>query len=385
MNNFLLSTESLYIYLLPYCCFLVFSSLSIILISSFRYKKIYIYSEKSVSKVLLKLSSAFRVIEYPREPFFIKNGVLHIYQGGIDSVNYKYLYDKVADIDFITFVRNVLTEEFIYYFSNWVFAYLFHLPFSYFLVFYYLLFSLCIIKLTKLISLDIHYILCIFCIQTMYLVGFNIFRQTIAVFFSIFIIEAMLQERYIKCFFLIIIGMGFHSTSIVFFIPLFGFYLLKNAIYNEKKIYIYILLVCICFAIIGKGIKFFNIRHSADTTKGALSYSWLATYIFLIFIYRRKKKYCSKYENKLYFIAICFIPIFVFQSIWAMAYRFMLFSKPIVYILLVRLAKIKINTFDFLFYLITDLIFIGVIVSFISGIYQIGLPYESYLFLNNFM
>jgi hypothetical protein len=67
---------------------------------------------------------------------------------------------------------------------------------------------------------------------------------------------------------------------------------------------------------------------------------------------------------------------------YEIAYRFMLYSKPIVYLILHEASSIKTrNNFYILLNRVNDIIFIGVLITFASvQIISVGLPYRNYLF-----
>lgn len=386
--------------IMPYVFFLVATSFLMICISSIYYSNsnsCYIIKKNKITydfsilclAILVIVFSAFRIIESNKGGVFVDHGQLLIYPGGVDAPQYKRFFEIAEANSLGTYFRKVKIEP-IYNCSCWLFSHIFH-NYSIFLAFYYLLYVLCLVKYCKMFEFTFKFsdFLCLFCIMSLFLQGFNTFRCSTAIFLSIFVLDKLMKNDIKKATFYILIICGIHLSAMVLFIPVLGLEIYNRFVCHEKnKTFIYY----IVFLIFLMGAMVFilpiivgNSHYSMYmNSNGAVSKVWILTYCFMIFqIYIKRKRFFLSIANKrLFIISLCFIPIFILQIKYEIAYRFMLYSKPIVYLILHESSRIKTrNIFYILLNKVNDLIFIGILITFASvQIISVGLPYRSYLF-----
>lgn len=379
----------------PYLYFMIIVSLLMILISkTYNGKEIVLIHRKSIKFILIKFYSisllfivvffsAFRKVESNVGGIFYKGSQLYIYPGGIDAPMYKNFFEQANKLPITTYFHKIQIEP-IYNISCYLFSNIFN-SFAIFLCFYYIIYSICLIKLSKYLDLDYSDVFYLFSILALFLQGYNTFRCTTAIFLSIFIIEQLINGKIHKAFVLCLLICGIHLSAIIWLIPVCWFYIARKK--NSKKYWfkIYILLLFVIFTIASflLPVLFKNTHYAMYMDGGGeISIVWIGTYLFMIFrcVLNRKYFFQKKSNLILFLTAICFLPIFILQMRYKIAYRFMLYSKPIVYTILLILTKNKKTSLNILLNIITITIFVGVVITFMTvQMLSIGLPYSNYL------
>lgn len=161
------------------------------------------------------------------------------YKVGADWDAYETLFNGVSSIEEVVKSR----EEKLYMMSNFLIKFIFDSYGFFVFIFFLVAFSLKFYVI-KLYSKDVFLSLIIYIYGVLLIYDFNGIRQGMAMSFIMLSIPYMLERRFGKFIFLIVIACFFHISAIVF-LP---FYFLSRIEYSNKKL-ITIITLCILIAI----------------------------------------------------------------------------------------------------------------------------------------
>ena len=257
-----------------------------------------------------------------------------------------------------------------------------------FLCIYYFLLTKFLLKYTEKYCLDKKSILSTFAIILFMLNSFNTQRNIFAVFLGLYVIDSLERGNYKKAILLSITATGFHFSGAIYLISIGGFYFLKYVKgKHHVKLTAYVIFSLIVSVLISKliprivGGSRLSIYESGTNVSYAmiLAFLFIAAYQYLNRDMIRQKETVQTLST----VYLTFAPMFIFQLFYSILYRFMLYSIPVLYILIWIYKKItaqRKRVEDYLFYIVFDLLLIIRIVPFFTAsISDIG-PYSSVLF-----
>ena len=301
--------------------------------------------------------------------------------GGRDNINYKYYFSISNNYNLIEFFT-ISPFEPMFDLMIWLTRKLTK-DYTYFLLICNVIFYFCFLKLISILNrMNVNFsLLCIFNIVILYLQSFNILRNILAIFLSLYSIDFLIKKRYKYFVLLTLFLCGIHITSISLFIPLIFDFIINKVSGNKKNKYIilniafFIVLIFITF-----GLSFIlkNSRYISYIGSGSFSIAHFLLFILILLLtFRYAKKIFILRSNKILFLIInSFFPFVILQIYSSMFYRFVIFSLIYVYIYInsikssIIISKFKIN----LIILFLDFILILKIVSFFIDDIQYILP-----------
>ena len=257
-----------------------------------------------------------------------------------------------------------------------------------FLIILYFVVSLLLIKYAKLFELNINYFLSSYLLLLLVINSFNIQRNIFAVFLGFFVIDAIIQGKYKKATIITFLIVGFHFSAALYFLIILSFLLIKYIKGNPKyKLVGYLIISSVLSIGISICAPFIlgSSRLSVYKAGGNISYSMLMSFIIIVLFHRLYLKDIQDNMriNALTILYISFMPMFVFQLFYSIMYRMMLYSLPVLFILLAEYKKLLIKSRDryaVVFFLIFEVLLVARIISFfVSDIVDLG-NYYNYFF-----
>lgn len=262
--------------------------------------------------------------------------------GGTDAIAYKSFFENAIG-GFNDYVNKYKDFEVLYLLTNWI-VHKFTDNYQIYLVLYYTVMVGCLLKFCKMFKLNKYYYLGTLCLVFVLLQSFNLQRNILAVFLSFFVIDNIKNKQYLKAGIQIIILMGIHRSSVILFVPLFGIWLIEKI--KGKKTYLIVLydIVVSSVILLGSsliGTLFMGTRYSAyDVGTGSVALANVISLVFVLIIIRLRQTiiFMNKKLAFLIYFYILFIPLIALQSVFSIAYRMVLYTLPISYVLF---SKIK--------------------------------------------
>lgn len=213
-----------------------------------------------------------------------------------------------------------------------------------FLVLTYIILSFSLIKYAKMFELDKHYVLSTFALMLLFIDSYNIQRNTFAVFMSFYIIDAILHEKYKRATIITIVLTGFHFSAALYVLIVFAFWYIRYFQGNPRtKLLVYLVLSSgvAVFASILAPVILGKTRLSNYSSGSNVSYAMIMAFLLIVIFQKLFQEDICKNRNLdiLTILYIGFMPMFVFQLFYAIMYRMMLYSLPVLYILMAEYKR----------------------------------------------
>lgn len=254
-----------------------------------------------------------------------------------------------------------------------------------YLVIYYIIMSLFLIKYSKMIKLNKNWFLATFGLMLLFLNSFNTQRNTFAMFASIYILDALLKRRYKRGIIIILLISGFHFSALIWFVVIGASMFIRFLKGDVKtKLFTYIVLSSVLsFA----ALRFFPYivrgkRLGVYVNVGSsLSVPMLLIFLFVVLVfvvYYRDMMDYTQHDDMVTIstLYVAFAPMFIFQLHYSIMYRMMLYSIPVLYILLTKYKiffKNRGNNNVSIVYFICNMIYVFRFLPFMIGGTDIGL------------
>ena len=257
-----------------------------------------------------------------------------------------------------------------------------------YLCIYYFLLSMCLVKYATKYELNSKSFITTFALVMFMLNSFNTQRNTFAVFMVFYIIDAIEKNKYKTAIILSVVATGIHFSAAIFLLSIGGFYFFRYFKGNyRRKVAIYVLFSLGIAVFVGRMIPRIvgNSRLSLYQSSSNVSLSMLMAFGFVVFFqYIYKADVDGDEETKtLTTLYMTFAPMFVFQLYYSILYRFMLFSIPVLYVLIWMYKKMLLQKKTALSYLLYGsfnlILILRIIPFFTSDFSDIG-SYTNILF-----
>lgn len=289
----------------------------------------YVIALSSLMLIFIVLFCAFRSVD----PGF----------GGTDTTAYMEQFSK-SGCSFVEQVEQFKGWEPLHYTSLWIVR-RFTSDFRVYLCLYNTLFSLLLIKYATMFNLNRYHFLSTITLMLFMLSSFNTQRNTFAVFLALFIVDAIINNQYVKSIVLTFFTAGIHFSAGVWFFPIAAFVFVKY-IYGDIRIKYYAFIICALSAagILGNTIQLLigGGRLSTYSREGSIAFGLLISFLVIILVLKANIWTINADERlyKLSLIFIAFAPAFILQLYYAIAYRLLLHSLPILYALIAEYKNI---------------------------------------------
>jgi hypothetical protein len=326
--------------------------------------------------------------------FFIVFSVFRVIDvglGGIDALGYKRIFENAGG-SIVESMNNQFYEpgySLIIWFSRTISE-----DYRVALFIIYTIMFLFIVNFIKNITYGRYTPVSIFLLLTLWLSSFNTTRVILSIFIGTYVYSCLLKRRYIKATLVAFIAISIHYSAII----LLFIILIHGLVENKSKIKKARLL-----GLIAASTLFFlalaylldslliGTRYQAyiDWNEGQLSTGTLIAIIISVIIGLKNYNELTNINeyNRFFIIALfAFIPFFILQSSYAIIYRSIMFSLPILYVLipdLIKSLKIRYTKDVFKFLLKAPLIgyfMIRIYTFFSVEIYSAQVPYINSLF-----
>lgn len=255
---------------------------------------------------------------------------------------------------------------------------------------YYIIMSLFLIKYAKMIRLNKRWFLATFGLMIVFISSFNTQRNTFAVFAGIFILDALLKGNYKRSIIYVILITGFHFSALIWFIIIGASMFIRFFKGSVKwKLFGYLIVSSAASVV---ALRLFPSLVGGNRlgvyidSGSSISIPMLIAFVFVLMVFLRyyqQIQYMPKYKDiiTLSTLYIAFAPMFIFQMQYSIMYRMMLYSIPVLYILLSKYKDYSANKRNGLspVYLACDIIIILRIIPFFTENNDIG-AYTNILF-----
>lgn len=328
--------------------------------------------------LVLVIFSSFRYIRTDISEFLgYKN---YYFIGGNDTYEYRRCYEIAKGENFFD-AKELMSKEFIFAFIFWVFSNL-NIPFDLCLAFLNSIIGIAILNFAKFFDLRKTSILSILALNALYLGSFNTLRWSFNLILSIYFAKSFVDEKYKRCFLIMIFSIGFHFSAIVYMLPLIGIKIMKK---NRKLGYLFVIICCLlCWVPSLLDISPFLIAigriHQTAVTgnKPATAFTLYALYLLNMLIIH-KIFFKEKKNRYLFYLILFLMPLTFIELTFGLAYRFSYYAHPILYMHFATMKnENKKHGYSGLFFTICeDVILITIILKFYfgTGIESTGVPY----------
>lgn len=231
--------------------------------------------------------------------------------------------------------------------SLWIVR-LFTSEYRVYLTLYYIVMSLFLIKYAKMIRLNKYWFLATFALMIVFLSSFNTQRNTFAVFAGIYILDTLLKGNHKRSILYVIIITGFHISALIWFIIIGASMFIRFFKGSIKwKLFGYLM---VSSAVSVVSLRLFPILVGGNRlgvyidSGSSISIPMLIAFIFVLFLFLvhyRQIQYDPEYKDiiSLSTLYIAFAPMFIFQMQYSIMYRMMLYSIPVLYMLLAKFKE----------------------------------------------
>lgn len=307
--------------------------------------------------------------------------------GGTDTPAYMEQFAK-SNVPFSKQIVQFVGWEPLHYTSLWVVRH-FTSDFRVYLCLYNALFSLLLMKYATMFRLSRYHLLSTFAIVLFMLTSFNTQRNTFAAFFALFVVDAIIRSEYVKAIVLTLITMGIHVSSGVLFFPIAAFLFVKYVYGHIKVKYFAYSIGALCAAVLlGNTIQLIigGSRLSAYSKTGSIAYGIAGAFLLILVVFEMYYKQIMHNDKlfKLSLVYLAFAPAFIFQMYYAIAYRLLLYSIPIMYAIIGEykqfLCSQKSEVIKRLSCLALDMVLLYRIVAFFWGNFSDVGSYSNILF-----
>lgn len=262
--------------------------------------------------------------------------------GGMDAIQYKYMFENATG-NFSDYLNRYTDFEFGYLFINWV-IHKFTTSYHIYLIFLYTVLVLCLVKYAKIFVLNKYFYIGTYCLMLILLESFNTQRNTLAIFLSLYVLESILEKRYLKGILQTILICFLHISAIVYLVPIAGCWLIKYI--KGKKMYLiafYDIVASIGVVILSGVVTsvLTGTRYVAYVGDGSIAWGNLYSIVLLLFIMFIRSNEISSNQKvlDLVFVNLMFIPVIIIQLKFSIAYRMILFVIPLAYIVFSEIKK----------------------------------------------
>lgn len=253
---------------------------------------------------------------------------------------------------------------------------------------YYFFLGMCLVKYSTKYELDNKSIITSFALVMYMLNSFNTQRNIIAVFLGFYFIDAIDIKKYKKAILIGLIATGLHFSGAILFISIGGFYFfryIKGHYYRKLAFYVAVSLVV--SVVISRYIPMIvgSSRLSIYTSSSNVSISMILAFLFITVIQLVYHKQIAEDDEliTLSTLYLTFAPMFVFQLFYSILYRFMLYSIPVLYVIIWKYKKMLMNNKTHMaygLYVLLDIIMLmRILPFFFSDFSDIG-SYSNVLF-----
>lgn len=287
--------------------------------------------------------SSFRYIRISDYQFSESNGYFNI--GGIDSLNYKEFIEETPCFSFSSFSEQV-NKEWLFTIVCFTFAKL-NLSFELFLCFINFFVAMALIKFSISFDFRNNSFLVSLLLVLFYIASFNTLRWSVSLLFTVYFLDYMVKEKYLKAFITIIFLFGIQEASVVLVVPLVGFIFTKKLKRKKLGIAIVVLSCFVCYlpSLVDSQLLFTFIsltRHTSQIyQEGQAPLMWIAMYsLFVLNIIFARKTFFLSWRNKCLSWCVLFLiaPTFI-ELTFGLAYRFSGYGHVALYVLLPYLLK----------------------------------------------
>lgn len=218
-----------------------------------------------------------------------------------------------------------------------------------YLVLYYILMALFLIKYAKMIKLDRKWLLATFALMLLFLNSFNTQRNTFAVFASLFVLDALLKKKHIRAAIYVLVITGFHFSALIWFVVIGASVFIRFFRGSMKRKLIGYMIVSSAASL--AGLRLFPIlagdhRLAFYINAGSsLSIPMLFTFLFVFIVFLLYYRMIVDKSDgddtvMLSILYLSFAPMFVLQMQYSILYRMMLYSIPVLYIVLAKYKEV---------------------------------------------
>lgn len=261
--------------------------------------------------------------------------------GGTDTPEYKRLYDITEGVSYSGALK-LTNKEYIFTFICWVFKNL-HIPFELCLCLFNFFMFLGFLNYCKIFNLKEISFFPLFCLSVLYLGSFNTLRWSVTLILSSYLCKYILEKKYFKTILFTFFSIGIQEASIVFLMPIFGFFVTKNLKRKKLAFLYFLILLIICY--IPSTLDYTIFKNNKHYTQiwggGQVPITWIALYsIFLINLLFVNRNYLKDKKNKeIFYIILFLIPPTVLEFTFFLAYRFSYYAHPIFYMYIIGLMS----------------------------------------------
>lgn len=326
--------------------------------------------------------------------FFIVFSVFRVIDvglGGIDALGYKMIFENAGG-SIIESINNQFYEpgySLIIWFSRTISE-----DYRVALFIIYTIMFLFIVNFIKNITYSRYTPVSIFLLLTLWLSSFNTTRVILAIFIGTYVYSCLLKRSYIKAILVAFIAISIHYSAIIllFIIVIHGLVENKSKIKKTKLLSL----------TVASSLFFLAVAYLLDSlligsryqayigwNEGQLSTGTLIAIIISVIIGIKNYNELTNINeyNRVFIIALfAFIPFFIMQASYPIVYRIIMFSLPILYVLvpdLIKSLKIRYtkDIFKFLLKVPLKAYLIVRVYTFLSvEIYSAQVPYINSLF-----
>lgn len=356
-----------------YASYAVVVSLLMLLISRFGYKQ---YSGKVRGKRILRLGWPLVMYEFILVlvvVLFCAFREIDVRIGGTDAYGYK--------LQFLSSTGSISEQlirfrgwEPIHALSLWAVR-LFTENYRVYLVLYYILLSLMMIKISRMYEFRKGSYITLFALALFSLDSFNTQRNTFAAFMGFLIVGFLKNNQYKKALTIAIVAALIHYSAALYLISIIGFYYIRYIKGKyERKLAVYVVISMILSVAIARiipqlvgGTRLAIYTQSVNVSVPMLL-AFIAIAVFQIINHDELDKDAD--TAILSAMLLTFAPMFVFQLFYSIMYRMMLFSIPIMYVLIWKYKSYlrrKRDIFSIAYYTVFNAILLLRIVPFFAA------------------
>ena len=207
-----------------------------------------------------------------------------------------------------------------------------------YLVLYYICMSLFLIKYAKMFTLNKRWIIATFALMCFFLESFNTQRNTFAVFAAFFVYDALIKKKYLKALFISLLITCIHFSGVILFFVCGILIFAKHSRLDLKIVtFFYVIFSVVVSFVVVQFIPFLiknNRLNYYSENEMNISIPMLLTFMFVVMVF---VLFCNDFDyntNACSSLYISFAPMFIFQFYYSITYRMMLYSIPLLYVLL---------------------------------------------------
>ena len=233
-----------------------------------------------------------------------------------------------------------------------------------YLILYYILLSLMMIKISRMYEFRKGSYISLFALALFSLDSFNTQRNTFAAFMGFLIVGYLKDNKYKKALLVAMVATLIHFSAAIYLVSIAGFYYIRYVKGTYKnKLMIYVTVSMLLSVVVSRYIPVIvgGTRLAVYTSSSNVSVPMLLAFIAIaVFQFLKYRELDEDVDTAvLSTLLITFAPMFVFQLFYSIMYRMMLFSIPIMYVLIWRYKTYlrgKRDAFSIVYYIAFDAI-----------------------------